>query len=204
MYRDVQGYVRSCQGCQLAQPVPVYPTTLRMPLTGLFTAFSVDFAGPLPKTRSGEQYLLVGVEHLTGWPIARKTKDATDDTVNKFVQEEIIHSFGPPGVIISDNALCFTAKSVSSFLSQHGTEWKTVLAYAPMSNGRAERMVGTLKRAIKKMVLKEGSSWDLVLPDALYGYRRRRLESWYSPFQLLYGIPPRMAVDDVAHLVTVS
>ncbi len=79
-----------------------------------------------------------------------------------------------------------------------------MLAYAPMSNGRAKRMVGTLKRAIKKMDLKESSSWYLVLPDALYGYRRRRLESGYSPFELLYGIPPRMEVDDVAHLVTAS
>ncbi len=78
---------------------------MKMPLTGLFTDFSVDFVGPLPRTRSGEQYLLVGVEHPTDWPIVRKTKDATADAVIKFVKEEIIHCFGPPGVIISDNAL---------------------------------------------------------------------------------------------------
>ena len=43
---DIFSHVKTCKGCQLAQPAPKYRTTLRMPITGLFDTFSIDFAGP--------------------------------------------------------------------------------------------------------------------------------------------------------------
>ena len=103
-----------------------------------------------------------------------------------------MYSFGPPGTIVADNATCFTASAVSSFMARHGITWRTVLAYAPMSNCRAERMVGTLKAAVRKTVLETGMGWDQALTQVLYGYRRRTMKNGVSPFELMYGVPPRM------------
>ena len=97
--------------------------------------------------------MLVAVEHLRGGPIAIATRDSIAQVVLKFVKREIMYSFGPPQTIISDNATCFTASAVSSFMAQNGITWRTVPAYAPMSNGTADRMVGTLKAAVRKTVL---------------------------------------------------
>ena len=71
-----------------------------------------------------------------------------------------MYSFGPPQTIVSDSATCFTASAVYSSMAHHGITWCTVLTYAPMSNGRAERMVGTLKPAVRDTVLETGmESW---------------------------------------------
>ena len=134
MGKNIHDYVKSYEGCQKNKPVPRYRTTLSQPLTGLFQTFSIDFAGPLPRTAKGNRFLLIAVEHLTGWPIARATAASTADVVLNFVKDEIIYSFGPPTTIVSDNAGCFTAATLANFMRSNGIDWKTVLEYSPMSN----------------------------------------------------------------------
>lgn len=122
MYHELHEYVRSCESCQKCTPLPKYKTSLRTPISSLFDVFSIDFAGPLPTTEKGNCYVLIAVEHLTGWHIARPTKDATADSVIDFVAREMIHSFGPPRYVVSDNANCFTAGSLQAFIDAHGIE----------------------------------------------------------------------------------
>lgn len=65
-----------------------------------------------------------------------------------------------------------------------------------MSNGRAESMGGTLKGAAKDMVLGLGSDCDKAHTATLYEYRFRQMRISVSPFELLYGVAPRVAVAD--------
>lgn len=159
----------------------------------------MDFAGPLSKSGSGKRYMLVAVEHLTGWLIAKPTETSTVEEVVKLIEEEIIYNFGSLGRIVSDNATCFTTPTLENLMKKHGIEWKIVLAYSPMPNGRAERMIRTLKRAARKIIIGLGSSsstWEAAIQTAEYGYRRRASAGGSSPFQLLYGVPPRMTLLD--------
>lgn len=64
--------------------------------------------------------------------------------------------FGAPTVVVSDSGSCFTSRSPVKFMESHGTEWCTALACTPMSNGRAERMVGTAKGATARMMVESG------------------------------------------------
>ena len=68
--------------------------------------------------------MLVAVEHLTGCPIAKPTATSTAEEVVKFIEEEIIYSFGSPGMIVSDNETCFTAAALDNLMVKHGIEWK--------------------------------------------------------------------------------
>lgn len=54
-----------------------------MSLTYLFDVVSIEFAGPFPTTDNVYKYYFIAVEHLTGWPIQRSTKDASSDTVTE-------------------------------------------------------------------------------------------------------------------------
>ena len=83
--------------------------------------------------------------------------------------------------MVSDNASCFTSKALAEFMVENSIKWKTVLAYAPMSNGRAERMVGTLKSCIGRLCEGNPADWMRKVDQAVYGYRRRAMES---------GVPP--------------
>ena len=117
MYKNVINYVKSCDWCQKAFPIPNYKTTLRLPILSLFSVFSIDFSGPFPGTSSGNRFVVVGVEHLTGWPIAIATGDSTAQVVLNFVKRDIMYCFGPPPTIVSDNATCFTTSAVSNFMA---------------------------------------------------------------------------------------
>ncbi len=76
MRNDVAAHVRTCDECQKTKPYARYKSAQHQPVSGIFDTWSLDFAGPLPRTARGNRYLLVGVEHLTGWPVAAALPDA--------------------------------------------------------------------------------------------------------------------------------
>ena len=53
VYKDVRDYVKSCDGCQKVRPIPKYKTTLRLPISSLFSGISIAFAVPFPATSCG-------------------------------------------------------------------------------------------------------------------------------------------------------
>lgn len=134
-----------------------YNTGLRFVYTGLFTVLSMDFSGPIPITKISNRYILVCVEYFTGWSLAIPTIRFTAEVVIRFIQDQIIYSFGRPRVIVTANASCFTAGVLTDYIKLNGFDWKTVLTYVPMSNCRAARMVWTINQAIKNMILE---SWE--------------------------------------------
>ena len=104
-----------------------------------------------------------------------------------------------PRVVVSGKAMCFTALAPDAFMARNGTTWKTLLAYGPMSHIRSDRMVDTLKRAIRKVLLGSAPSsvnWDDALRRILHGYRCRKVAARLSLFELLYRVLPRMKPGD--------
>ena len=195
VHKDFSSFVYGCEGCQKATTLSKYKKTLHFPITPPFGTFSVEFAGTLLRSGSRKKYVLVAVEHLTCWPPAKPTATSTADEVVKYIEEEIVYSFGSPSMVVSDNATCSTDAALDKLMKKHGIEWKPVLAYAAMLNGRPERMIGTLRRSGRKIIISLGSSrstWEAAIQTAVYGNRRRASTGGSSPFQSLYGVPPRM------------
>lgn len=198
MMKDIAHYVKTCGNFQKMGSTRLYTTSRFVPQSSLLDVFSIDFASPFPETTAGNKFLLVSVEHLTGWPIVSPTKLATAQTVLNFIKQKIIPPFGAPKVVITDNGACFTAQVLQSFMRQCGTSWRTVLAYAPMSNGRAERMIRTLKHGIRRVLANGSIDRDEAVHKVVFGYCRRPLREAPSPFQLLYGVKPRILSTDVS------
>ena len=59
-------------------------------------------------------------------------------------------------------------------------------------------MVGTIKRSLGKNDYRNRKKWDLEVPFVVYGYRRRQMADGFSPFELMYGVPPRMQENNAA------
>lgn len=108
------------------------------------------------------------------------------------MEEKILQPFGPSEIVVCDNAACFTAGFVKSLMDEWETQWKTVQAYDPKSNKRVERMVGTVKKAIARLVVKGGDGWRAAVLKVVFGYCRRQTQEDPSQFQLLYGVKPRI------------
>ena len=62
----------------------------------------------------------------------------------------------------------------------------------PQSDGLAERMVQTMKRALRKCLLDNGGEeWDELLPYVAMGYRMSKQKAvGYSPYFLMFGRDP--------------
>ena len=95
---DVSRFVSECPDCQRNKRDPLGPK--KEPLHPLpipkhaFSRWSLDFIGELPETETGNRWIITGICHSTGWPIARATTDATEETVATFIYEEIFMRFG--------------------------------------------------------------------------------------------------------------
>lgn len=70
------------------------------------------------------------------------------------------------------------------------TEWCAVLGHVPMSNGRAEIMVGTIKQAVVSMVVESEKESDEVVDKVLFGNLQPPLLVGSSPFYLSFGVKP--------------
>ena len=64
--------------------------------------------------------------------------------------------------------------------------------YNPQGSGRAERMVRTLKNSVGKMIQDKLGEWDRALFPAIHGYRVRETREKPSPYELLFGVKPRL------------
>ena len=92
--------------------------------------------------------------------------------------------------MVSDNDTKFNNEPVNDYAKYSGMNWKFLSTYNPRGNAKVERMVGTLKRAIKKMVMSTEAQWDECLEEVLQGYRRRRNKDRSSPFEVMFRIQP--------------
>ena len=195
MRKEVAHFVRSCDICQKTNAPEQGRPYGKMPVSGLFHTWSIDFAGPLPVTSTGSKYILIAVEHLSGWPVAQSLSSDLFNSIGvlQFVEKEIVATFGYPTTIISDNDTKFQSAPVKDYAKKGNVDWKYVSAYNPRGNAKVERMVGTLKRSISKIALATNLEWDLCIDLFLGGYRRRPGHDGKSPFEVMFGVKPRFA-----------
>ena len=68
---DVTEYCRTCEECQRHSPRPPKSPMIPMPIIGEpFKRIAMDIVGPLPKTSSGKQFILVVSDYATRYPEA--------------------------------------------------------------------------------------------------------------------------------------
>ncbi|KAL1920943.1 uncharacterized protein VTP21DRAFT_11578 [Calcarisporiella thermophila] len=149
----------------------------------------IDAAGPLPQTKKGNRYILVAVDMLSGWPIARAVSNITTETTIDFLIADVVSIYGCPKRLVSDQGSNFTGELVQQFLRRLEIHPTPTSAYRPEANGKVERMNQTLKATIAKMS-RGRTDWDDALPLALMAIRAKRHEATgYSPYEVLFGMP---------------
>ena len=109
-----------------------------------------------------------------------------------------INSRGAPKVTISDNVTSFISREVQNFASSRGITWKFNISNAPWMGGFFERMVRSVKRCLRKILLNTRLNYEemlIVLREIENVLNNRPLTFVYSddliepltPNKLLYG-----------------
>jgi transposase InsO family protein len=98
-----------------------------IPITWSFAVWGMDLVGPLQKAPGGFTHLLVAIDKFSKWIEVRPlTSIGSEQAVVFFTN--IIHRFGIPNSIITDNGTQFTGKKFLDFCEGHHirVDWAAV------------------------------------------------------------------------------
>lgn len=161
--QSVYSYVRKCPTCASCK-------SSNLPQAGLmgsyrninfpFQLISVDLLGPYPRSRNGNQYLLVVVDWFTKFVLVHPISQATSKGIVKFLENQVFLVFGVCQVISVDNGSQFISKEFKKLMSDYKVQkiWYNA-RYHPQVN-HAERVNKVIVTTIRCFIHDNHKTWD--------------------------------------------
>lgn len=209
---DVAKFCNACIVCQLVgKPNQTPPKAPLRPIVVPEEPFShvvMDCVGPLPRTKSGNIYLITMMCITTRYPEAFAVRNIRAKTVVARMLQ-FFSTFGLPRVVQTDNGTNFKSDVFEQFCKEHGITHKVSSPYHPQSQGVIERFHLTLKQMLKTSCESSHTFWDENLPYVLFAAREGLQSSLgCSPFELVFGHkvrgPLQMLQENLLGNVTLS
>ena len=188
---DVSKYCKTCHTCQMVgKPNQTIPKAQLQPIPAFDEPFSrilIDCVGPLPRTKSGNEYLLTIMCTSTRFPEAIPLRNIK----TKSIVKALIKFFtfvGLPKSVQSDQGSNFTSGIFQQVMHELGIKQYRSSAYHPESQGALERFHQTLKNMIRSYCFDTEKDWDEGIHLLLFAVRESVQESLgFSPFELVFG-----------------
>jgi ribonuclease HI len=150
---DATRIVRTCQGCQFYAKQTHLPAQAlqTIPITWSFAVWGLDLVGPLQKAPGGYTHLLVAINKFSKWIEVRPLNNIRSEQAVAFFTN-IIHRFGVPNSIITDNGTQFTGRKFLDFCEDHHIRVDWAAVAHPMTNGQVERANGMIMQGLKPWI----------------------------------------------------
>lgn len=162
MQQDVSEYVKSCATCKACKapgkrmmPQMGNPKPARVP----WEMISVDFVGPLTRSKRGNTVLLVVVDWVSKYVIAHPMRTADSQKMVEFLESEVCLKYSRPRLILSDNGKQFESLLFKSWLSRHKIAHMKTAYYCPQVNN-AERVNRVIVTCIRSLLDGDHRKWD--------------------------------------------
>ena len=188
MWNDLNQVVKTCLECQYFRPKPITKNLSNnvSPVERPFIRVGLDIVGPLPITRSGNQYLIVLVDYTTKWEEASPLQHIKSTDVINFLKD-IFARHGVPEVIITNNGSQFSSDVTKAMIDLYGAWVRFVAPHHPEANGQIENR-NREKVKILRHLCKDQTKWDEYLPAVLWALRTSKSSvTGFSSFELLNG-----------------
>ena len=188
---DVSKYCKTCHTCQMVgKPNQTIPKAQLQPIPAFDEPFSrilIDCVGPLPLTKSGNEYLLTIMCTSTRFPEAIPLRNIK----TKSIVKALIKFFtfvGLPKSVQSDQGSNFMSGIFQQVMHELGIKQYRSSAYHPESQGALERFHQTLKNMIRLYCFDTEKDWDEGIHLLLFAVKESVQESLgFSPFELVFG-----------------
>jgi transposase InsO family protein len=132
--------------------------------------------------------VLVATDYFTKWTEVVPLKNMAHKEVIEFITEHIIHRFGIPQTLTTDQGTSFISSQVREFIESYKIRLLNSSPYYVQANGQAKSSNKTLIKLIKKKIEDNLRRWHEVLSEALWAHRiSRHGATKITPFELVYG-----------------
>ena len=140
--------------------------------------------------------MLVATDYFTKWTEGVPLKNMTHKEVIKFITEHIIHRFGIPQTLTTDQGTSFVSKKVREFIELYKIKLLNSSPYYAQANGQVESSNKILIKLIKKKIEENPRRWHEVLSEALWAHHiSRHGATKVTPFELVYGQEAMLPVE---------
>jgi transposase InsO family protein len=161
--------------------------------------WGLNIVGSLRKVPEGYTHLLVAVDKFSKWIEARPITNLRAEWAVSFFTD-VIHRFGVPNSIITDNESQFTSKKFLEFCDKHliCVDWAAIAH--PQTNGQVERANGMILQGLKLRIFdrlnKSGRKWLQELPAVVWSLRTTPSRATgFTPFFLVYDAEAVLPTD---------
>jgi hypothetical protein len=183
---DIEATCRHCTSCAEHQNQPpkpaVHPWMLpEKPWSRLHLDHAINFLG---------SNWLVLTDAYSKYPCIHPTQSVSSKATMDLLEQDFAH-FGYPHALVTDNASCFLSEEFQSWCKERGITHLTGAPYHPATNGSAERLVQTFKKAL----VKSDKPPKQALQEFLIQYRRTPTSNGFSPSEMLNGRQIRTKID---------
>ena len=150
----------------------------------------------LERSKGGVENILVITDHFTRYAQAIPTTNQTARTTARVLFDNFVVHYGFPARIHSDQGQTFESKLIEELCKIAGTEKSRTTPYHPMGNGQCERFNQTLLKMLGTLEEYQKSDWKSHVPSLVHAYNATLHSSTgYSPYFLMFGRHPRLAID---------
>jgi transposase InsO family protein len=170
-----------------------------IPITWSFAVWGLDLVDPLQKAPGGFTHLLVAIDKFSKWIEVRPLNSIRSEQTVAFFTN-IIHRFGVPNSIITDNGTQFTGRKFLDFCEDHHIRVDWAAVAHPMTNGQVERANGMILQGLKPRIYNDlnkfGRRWMKKLPSVVWSLRTTPSRATgFTPFFLVYGAEAILPTD---------
>jgi hypothetical protein len=196
MKNDVQAVVDACPACANSKAVfnsgnkELHPH----PILGIGARVHVDLAGPFPESEHGNTYFMVMVCAFSKWAEVTPIPGKSAIITARVFHREWLCRYGACGTLVSDNGKEFEG-AFKELLHQYRIDHRFTQPSNPQSNGQAEKLVGTIKKSLIRVIMststRDRKQWETLLSTSVMGYNFTAQSSLRgSPFFAVFGRHP--------------
>jgi transposase InsO family protein len=152
MKKEIQKYTRTCKECQLKKLTRIktkQPIVFTDTPGKAFDKISMDIMGPLPRTHTGNKYILTIQDLLTKYSLGIPIEGITAAEVAEAFVEQFICLFRLPRAILTVQGTNFTSALMKKVAKRFQIKQYIMTAYYPQSNGFIERSHHVLMKYLK-------------------------------------------------------
>lgn len=193
MEKAIEAVASNCEACAGSRDLPPKSPLIPWPITeDVWKRIHVDYMGPL----YGYQFLIV-IDSKSKWlEVFMGTGNDSKFTIECL--REYFARFGLVDTVVSDNGACFTSKEFREFLKANGIYQGLIAPGHPSTNGLAEKAVGTVKKALTKVLGRCPQTRPeirKVLQNFLFEYRNTpHSTTEMAPAEMMLGHPLKDAL----------